>query len=190
MDKLPIYYISIEEAVDGIEKMSLVEHPAVERDFLKFKTSSEEVCFSVADPDKHIVFGVAILADTPIYRRKGDFEFYTVFTKEIIEELVEKFFKEDRIKDVNLEHFKDIEGATLIESIITRPGVSIDAFKDVPEGSWIVGYKIDNPVLWEDIKQGKYKGFSIEGLFSFLDEKEEEKKKKSPLTTLLEDLTK
>jgi hypothetical protein len=37
---------------------------------------------------------------------------------------------------------------------------------DAPEGAWAVVMKIDNDEIWEDVKQGKYLGFSIEGFFS------------------------
>jgi len=34
--------------------------------------------------------------------------------------------------------------------------------QDVPVGTWMVGYRVDNDEVWEMIKQGKVKGLSIE----------------------------
>ncbi len=34
------------------------------------------------------------------------------------------------------------------------------------KGAWAVTMKIDNDEVWEDVKQGKYLGLSIEGMFS------------------------
>jgi hypothetical protein len=36
---------------------------------------------------------------------------------------------------------------------------------DVPLGTWMVSYKINDPRTWEQIKEGKLKGFSVEGYF-------------------------
>jgi len=36
---------------------------------------------------------------------------------------------------------------------------------DLPVGSWVAEYKIEDLSVWEDIKKGVYKGFSIEGIF-------------------------
>lgn len=43
-------------------------------------------------------------------------------------------------------------------------------FKNVPDGSWIVSYKVNDINLWNEIQEGKYKGFSIQGLFDYGDE--------------------
>ena len=37
----------------------------------------------------------------------------------------------------------------------------------MPEGTWMVSLKVEDDQLWQEIKAGKYKGFSIEGLFKF-----------------------
>ena len=58
--------------------MSLVEFPAVEDNFLKF-ADEQQMQFSV-DEEQHIVFGVALRADFPIYRVSQSLgEFYVVF---------------------------------------------------------------------------------------------------------------
>jgi len=36
---------------------------------------------------------------------------------------------------------------------------------DLPDGTWVVGVKVLNPEVWADIKTGKRKGFSVEGVF-------------------------
>ena len=34
------------------------------------------------------------------------------------------------------------------------------------EGDWAVVMKVDNDQVWQDVKEGKYQGLSIEGIFS------------------------
>jgi hypothetical protein len=35
-----------------------------------------------------------------------------------------------------------------------------------PEGTWVITMKVNSPTLWNEIKEGKYKGYSIEGYFN------------------------
>ena len=66
MKRIPIYNIVLGES-SGIKKMSLVEQPAVESDFIAFEKQQEEIKFAYAE-QQHIVFGCALRADFPIYR--------------------------------------------------------------------------------------------------------------------------
>ena len=36
----------------------------------------------------------------------------------------------------------------------------------VPTGTWMVAMKIDNEDIWQKVKAGKVRGFSIEGFFT------------------------
>lgn len=176
--KLPLYNIVLGEA-DGIEIMSLVEHPAVERDFLAFEKQKHpvknaeayraEAQFSLNE-EQHIVFGVAIRADFPIYRiDNSGYEYYVIFSKETIKQLRDKFMYDKRTDLVNLEHSKDANSIYLIDSFIkdTSKGISPAGFEDIEDGSWFVSYKVDNEQVWNKIKSGEFRGFSIEGVFEF-----------------------
>ena len=105
---LPIYKIVLGDT-DGIEKMSLVEYPAVERNFLAFSKDEKPLKFSIQDEYQHIVMGCALRANYPIYRNQNGFEFYAVFTPEDINTLYQKFTIDEKINDVNLEHSKDYD---------------------------------------------------------------------------------
>jgi hypothetical protein len=37
---------------------------------------------------------------------------------------------------------------------------------DLPKGTWMISMKVNNDEVWKDIKEGKVKGFSIEGYFA------------------------
>ena len=39
-------------------------------------------------------------------------------------------------------------------------------FDKLPNGSWFVSYKVDNDDVWKQVKDGTFKGFSVEGVFS------------------------
>lgn len=162
---LPTYLINIDGSDEGMSTISLVEDPAIEVDFLKF--ANETLTF--ANEDKHTIFGPAVLADTPIYRyspRIG--EYNIVFTKEVIEKIVLKYSKQGLWNLVNLQH----DGNAYVDNVImtsmfiksSKRGLDPVEFKNVPEGSLFVEFKVEDDELWNEIKNdnSKLRGFSIE----------------------------
>lgn len=164
---LPLYNITpdMDDVNQGMFLVSLVEDPAVEIDFIAF--AKENMLFAVQDTDKHIVTGVSILADTPIYRRTKNGEFYVQFRKEDIPAIVEKFMQRGLSNFINIQHDETTlsnTDAVLVESyfINKERGIVPNEFANVTDGSWITSYKIMNDEIWEQIKNGDLKGFSIE----------------------------
>ena len=177
--KKKIYKIKIDptDQITGMDAISLVECPAVEVDFLKF-SKEEPKSLQFANEEKRIITGVALLADTPIYRVKPDGEeYYVVFDRETIEQLVTKYSKYMFNNFVNIEHSNQhfVAGMYMIESYLknSERGIVPVEFSEIPDGSWIVSYKVDNIDVWEKIKSGEVKGFSIQGVFNLIEQKEE-----------------
>lgn len=167
---MKVFLIKIDDSIEGINAISLVQSPAVEKDFLCFSSEEKPVCMKF-DNSKHIITGVVCLADTPIYRYSEDMgEYYVVFTKETIEKMVEKFAKNGLFTSVNLQHDDNmfVDGVYMVESYITNKerGINPMEFNDIPDGSWICSYKVDNENLWNEIINGdKLNGFSLQGMF-------------------------
>ena len=166
-----IFYIIVnDDANIGVDAISLVDMPAVEKNFLCFSEEKQPVKMKF-DNSKHIITGVVCLADTPIYRYNEFYgEYYVVFTKETIEKMVEKFAKMDLFKSVNLQHDDDkfVDGIYMVESYITNKqrGINPIEFADIPDGSWVASYKVENEALWGEIINGnKLNGFSLQGMF-------------------------
>ena len=180
MNELKIYNIeiSLTDDVTGVGTISLVEHPAVEVGFLKFEEQKPiELQFN---DDKHIITGVAMLADTPIYRNNERYgEHYVVFSKQTIRNIVEKYSKFGLQNLVNIEHSQEryVNDIFMIESYLIdkERGIVPNEFSDIPDGSWIVSFKVNNVAVWDEIKAGKVSGFSIEGLFEYGNVIEEQK---------------
>lgn len=177
--KKKIYKIKIDptDQITGMDAISLVECPAVEVDFLKF-SKEEPKSLQFTNEEKRIITGVALLADTPIYRVKPDGEeYYVVFDRETIEQLVTKYSKYMFNNFVNIEHSNQhfVDGMYMIESYLknSERGIVPVEFSEIPDGSWIVSYKVDNIDVWEKIKSGEVKGFSIQGVFNLIEQKEE-----------------
>lgn len=164
--ELPVYKIKIDMNDDttGLSAVSLVDFPAVEKDFLLF--DKQELLFT-ADEDKQIISGIALLADTPIYRRNSNGEFYVIFEKDTIRQLVEKYSKQGLLNNVNLQHKSDtfVKDVYMIESYLIdkQRGICPVEFTDVPDGSWFVSYYVEDKKLWDEIKNGDiFNGFSVE----------------------------
>ena len=172
MMKLPVYRLDINEFDDetGIEFVSLVETPAIQKDFLAFAEIAQR--FEIKDEEKRIVTGAAMIADLPIYRRddvRG--EYYVVFDKESIFKIAKKWARGNKYDAVNTHHKTPIaDGVSLFESYIIdrqRGVMPPMGFEEVADGSWFVSYLIDNEDVWSKVKSGEFKGFSVEGVFDF-----------------------
>jgi len=170
MKDLDIIELFIDETKedDGIEAISLVESPAIEENFVAL--SKHKVEFKTVDSEKRIIVGLALVPDKLIYRRRGDYEYNIVFSKETVRKASELYLKRLKLNNATLEHDDQMTtGVSVIESWIVE-----DSEKDktalyglnAVEGAWAVTMKIDNEEVWEDVKQGKYLGLSIEGMFS------------------------
>jgi hypothetical protein len=184
--KLPIYELRIEEndeSIVEVDFVSLVDRPAIGRQFLAFAEDVKIQKFAIQDEDEKIISGPLMLADSPIYRSDDRGEYYVTFTKDTIKQIAQKFFRKGYQNNVNLMHDDGqmLTGLTMFESFITdeKRGIKpMAAFADVPDGSWFGSFKVDNDGAWNMIKDGKVKGFSIEGVFNYrrqenIDEKTE-----------------
>ena len=177
--KLPVYKLDINEFDEetGIDFVSLVENAAIQKDFLAF--SETPIKFAIQDEEKRIVTGAAMIADLPIYRRddiRG--EYYVVFNKESIFKIAKKWARSNQYNSVNAHHKTPImNGVSLFESYMIdreRGVMPPKGFEEVADGSWFVSYLIDNDDVWAKVKSGEFKGFSVEGVFDFPEDQEEQ----------------
>lgn len=171
--ELPIFKLEIVDDVNAdteVDFVALVDRPAIEKSFVAFNDQKQQ--FAIQDEEEQIITGPLMLADTPIYRNDVNGEYYVVFDKNTIKQIAQKFFKKGYQSNVNLMHDsgKILDGLTMFESWITdekRGVMPMGAFKDVPDGSWFGSFKVDNPDVWQMIKDGQVKGFSVEGVFNY-----------------------
>ena len=157
-----------DKLLHGIDAISIVEHPAIEEDFITM-SKEHKFEFKEVDNQKRILMGAAMIPEKPIYRRDGEDEYYVFFTKETIRRASELYLMNGKQGNATLEHQEKISGLSLVESWIIE-----DPEKDksraygleYPVGTWMVSMKVNNEDIWEEyVKSGKVKGFSIEGWF-------------------------
>ena len=168
---MELYELFIDESqLDlGVEAVSIVENPAIESNFVALK-NQKFVELAEIDAEKRLLIGAALIPDKPILRidDKGK-EYYIYFSKETIRQASELFAKRKYSDKATLEHAKPVKGMTVVESWIVE-----DKDKDksnyyglnVPVGSWCISMKAENDEVYNLAKEGKVKGFSIEGFFA------------------------
>ncbi len=168
---LKVFKIEVEEGDEtGVDFLGLVDYPAHSKNFIAFNKNQKPLYF--ANEEQRIVTGVMISEGTPIYRRDEQLgEHYVIFDRETIKTIVNKFFKNGFIANVNEMHdfTKQVEDVYLIESYLVNEEKGIKpnnlGSDIVRDGSWVASYKIENDEVWEKVKSGEFKGFSVEGLF-------------------------
>lgn len=142
---------------------SFVSEPATEKEWLFFNRKKQVLNFY--DDEQQIVTSVVMLANTPIYRNDDGYEYKLVFTPDAIKKMAFDYFSKNGFNKISIEHDgKEIEGAAiLLESYFVDNVKSVpQKFGKIPEGSWIMSYKVVDKDLWTMIKEKKLRGFSVE----------------------------
>ena len=188
-NNLPVYEAKVDEEGTGIMCVSLVTDPATKVDFVTFKDEKEMQKFAIDDKSEHIVKGVIMVADTPIYRRtETDFEYYILYSKETLKLMAEKMIRDGVGSRVNIQHQDgtDVDGVNLMELyVIDREnGISPSYFSEVPDGSLIGSYKVNNEKVWEMIEAGDVLSFSLEGIFNVAETFKNENNSDNDKTTM------
>ena len=170
-NNLPLFEACIDtkDSETGMFVISLVDSPANERDFVAFEEVKQIQTYSIANDEEQKVFGLVMECDKPIYRRNQQgFEYYITYNRKTIEAMTEKYFKMGLQNNVDTMHNFELEdGITLTQMFIkdSEKGVNPIGFEDVNDGSLFAEFHIENAEVWNAIKEGEYKGFSLAGVF-------------------------
>ncbi len=182
---LPTFEMLVDNLEEGVQFISVVGDPAIEINWFAFNSEFSPYNFKFANEDKRMIAGPFMIPDLKIFRRDQNTgeEFNVYFTKDTIEKIVKKFFKEKRVLNVNEEHTNKIAPAYVMESWIVE-----DPEKDksntfgftLPKGTWFGVMHVEDESYWNEfIKTGKVKGFSVEGLMSLSDKPTQNQMKKT-----------
>lgn len=149
---------------DGF-KVSLVKDPAIEETLLKFSKEEEEKLHFFND-EKRIIYSVAMIPNKLIFRKDIKGEPAQVFYDEkAIEDFQQAYFrKSDLSTNINHSEF-NTQGVFPFENWIVGEDNKAELLGlNAPKGSLVMGFKIDNDEVWNEIKNGNLDGLSIEGL--------------------------
>jgi len=156
-----------DEGIDEVFALSFVSDPAIEehgmyfhKDKVQFKEIKEEGLF----------IAPILIPDKKILRVDAEGNTYSVFfSKDTVKKLSQLYLKKKYQDSVTIEHEDKVEDITLVESWIKESKLQ-DKSKlygiDVPVGSWIGTFRIDNEEVKEQFRNGDISAVSIEGLFT------------------------
>jgi hypothetical protein len=159
------YELKYTKGETGVFRISTVESPAVGATLVMFDNETKLMEFQ--DDEKQIIYSVAMRPNMLILRKNINGEPAMVFySEETVADLQQNFFKNNSHNGATINHDKNIRNDIYaFESWIVQ-----DPQKDkatllgmaVEKGDWVLGQKVDNLEVWQDIKNGKLQGFSIE----------------------------
>jgi hypothetical protein len=172
LKNIPIYNAEILDAECGIDRISLVNDPAVDAYFVSFSKDKIQQMFTTNEEQKMIT-GVVMRCDYPIYRNDEHLgEYYINFSADVIKQMAQKLLRDNNQNNVNIEHMfnSDVEGVEMVELFIKdrNKGKNPTGFEDINDGSLFATFKVDNQDIWQQIKNGTFKGYSLEGLFNYV----------------------
>ena len=151
-----------------VTAISLVDFPAIEENFLKFKEDVENITLSKVFEDKQIIVGPAMIPNKLIYRynKQTNEEYNVFFSNETVEFVAHKYLQSLMNSNTTVQHEVPINCATVIESWLVSEENQNTYGYTVPNGTWMVAMKITDQGFWDNyVKSGKVNGFSIEGYF-------------------------
>ena len=123
-----------------------------------------------ASEEEQIVVGPAMVPNRLILRKDelGN-PYHVYFSKDTIKKISKKFLETNNHNNTDINHDDQVTTQnTLLESwIVENPEKDKSAIYgfDVPEGTWMVSYKINDDEVWNKIKAGELNGFSVTGNF-------------------------
>lgn len=174
MSKRKLVELVIGDEYEGlpVEAISLVKFPAIEENFVFFNKGGHQKALSLAaiDEDKRTLVGPALIPDKEIPRFDditGE-EYDVYFSQDTVKQASELYMKHNRTNEHTFEHQTPVDNVHVVESwIVEDPNVdkSKTYGMNMPKGTWMVRVQCANDEMWQQVKDGSIRGFSIEGYF-------------------------
>jgi len=165
--------------VDAWGGRSGIEWAQRKLDDIREENNKESLAFTRKDDayhfalnvDEQVVVGPLMIPDKLILRidQEGN-PYHVFFSKDTVKAIANKMMRSKLLDKMNIEHNPDrpVEGYMMETWIVEDSMKDKSALYgfDLPEGTWVGMYKVENEDVWELVKQKQVKGFSIEGFFS------------------------
>jgi hypothetical protein len=129
--------------------------------------------FAVVNEEERVVVGPAMIPNKRIFRRDEDGTEYEVFfTKDTIRTIAEKFYRKGFQNNGNEMH----DSSKPVDMVFFQSWIADESkgipkmkqFESLPDGTWFLGAKVNSDEAWAKVKDGTFKGFSVEGMFDMM----------------------
>lgn len=175
MKKLPVYSVEIDEENSFIDAVALVTEPAIMSNFITLRAHSqkerEPFAIALMSDERRELLGAALIPGLETYRKdpKTGEEYYLTFTPEAIRKAAQIFMKKGCQANLNMQHTATPAKTFIYQSFIVdnSRGIQSPTGLNLPDGSWVLGAKVESPEVWQEVKEGRANGFSIEGMVVF-----------------------
>ena len=157
---LPLYDITLEDFEQGMYKISLVDKPAIEENFIYFNKT--EVVEMFANDEKQEVVGPIMIPNREILRFSPENGYYYVrFTEETIRDIMYNYSKKGLFNEFGIHHEYDTNEVVMLEVWMKESNndKSTDYGYDLPNGTVFVKAKIESDELFSAIKKWRSKWF-------------------------------
>lgn len=168
--KLPVYELQFDENEGNhISAISIVETPAIAENFFAF-SKQQPLYFT---EDKQMIIGPALIPNKKLFRNQNGKKFFTFFSASTIVHIKDWIIANGAVKS-NLFHQSDENDNPILQDVYLseiwikeghQDKSSMYGYSHLPVGTLFVAYKVKDADVWQLIKEGRIKGFSIEGIF-------------------------
>jgi len=170
--ELPVYEIELKDGeFEAFTKVSLVKDPAIEQNLVFF---SKDKPSYFADEEKKIIYCVAMRPNVHIFRSEidniMDNKGYVFYSPETVEKFQLQLRRNLNDSKVNINHNQEenAKGVFCFENWIVKDK-EVDKSKAIglntENGDLVMAFKVENPDIWQQCKNGELDGLSIEAFF-------------------------
>lgn len=148
-----------------MNRISIVDKPAIEVNAMLFNKQLDEYKFKISNKDKMELMGPAMIPDKPMIRFEDKEPYFVEFSKEDIEQYLLKFQKRNSDLKINFNHSNKMVSAFVKEIWIkeSEEDKSNKYYSELPIGTLFMKVKIEDEIFWEkEVKTEGFKGFSVE----------------------------
>jgi hypothetical protein len=174
-----------EEGKLGVYAIGLVEAPAIQENWVALS----DIKLTSLNEERRMLYGPALIPDKHILRLNPETkeEYYIYFDRETIYRASHLFLKKHLQNAHTLEHELAVTGCTVVESWYkeSESDKATHLGINVPDGTWMIGTHVEDDGVWQEVKAGRVKGFSIEGMF---DEEQVKMTSVEPLANMLKEI--
>lgn len=162
-----------------VRRIALIDRPAIEVDMQKFNAQqAEPIKFAVVDEDLREILTPVMIPGKVMPRvtvlKGAEIPWYSVFTEEDVREIAEDFVANGYLRSFNLWHKDSMEtdDIQILDTFVSSESKGIhnpSAYRDLPYGTWFIRARISDDAIWAQVKDGTFRGVSIEGFFDFVE---------------------
>lgn len=173
---IPIFDISVDEEGLGLFGLSFVDNPAIQVELHAFKSEDKQKIYFSSHEKREVVSPV-LIPNQLIIREADGIPYYMRASEETIKKIYEKYMLSGNWNNFTYMH----ENMELDMSERAKDGIYLQRLWiigdertddantkygfELPKGTLMMKAKVNNRQIWNEIREGKLRGISLEAFF-------------------------